>query len=250
MGSLDRKVVVLTGGARGMGAEHVRHLVAEGARVVVGDLLDDEGELLARDLGERVLYRHQDVTEPADWEEMVRSAVDTFGRIDGLVNNAGILVRQPIAEMDLDGFRRVLEVNVTSCWLGIKAVAPVMAAGEGGSIVNISSINGLVGSPAQSAYTASKFAVRGLTKAAAQELGTDGIRVNSVHPGGIATPMTAPSGSVRPSPEQIFGRIPVPRWGQPEEVSPLVAFLLSDQSTYCTGSEYVVDGGALSGTPF
>jgi 3alpha(or 20beta)-hydroxysteroid dehydrogenase len=250
IGQLDGKVVILTGGARGMGAAHARHFVAEGARVVIGDLLDDEGAALAGELGDRAVFVHHDVTDPDAWATVVDRAVDTFGRVDGLVNNAGVLVFASIADMDLDGFRRVLDINLVGSWLGIKAVAPVLAAGDGGSIVNVSSVNGFVGDPGLSAYTASKFAVRGLTKAAAQELGPAGIRVNSVHPGGIATPMTArPGGHGRPESE-IFAGVPVPRWGQPEEVSPLVSFLLSDLSTYCSGSEYVVDGGALSGTPF
>lgn len=251
MGILDDRVVIITGGARGMGAAHARHFVAEGAKVVIGDVLDDEGEALADELGKDALYVHHDVTDEGAWNEIAGAATAQFGRLDGLVNNAGVLVFASMAEMTVDEFRRVLDINLTGAWLGIRAVAPVLAAGDGGSIVNVSSINGIAGAAGLSAYTASKFAVRGLTKAAAQELGSAGIRVNSIHPGGIATPMTQGPGDRSDSDESaFFARVPISRWGKPEEVSPLAAFLVSDQSTYCTGSEFVVDGGVLSGVPF
>ncbi|RHW24713.1 SDR family oxidoreductase [Nocardioides immobilis] len=251
MGILDDRVVIITGGARGMGAAHARHFVAEGAQVVIGDVLDDAGEALVDELGKNASYVHHDVTDEAAWETIVREATAQFGRLDGLVNNAGVLVFQPMAEMDLAGFRRILDINLTGSWLGIRAVAPVLSAGGGGSIVNVSSINGMAGAAGLTAYTASKFAVRGLTKAAAQELGAAGVRVNSIHPGGIATPMTqGPGDRSDTDSSSFFARVPIARWGQPEEVSPLAAFLLSDQSAYCTGSEFVVDGGVLSGVPF
>lgn len=250
MGTLDDKVVILTGGARGMGASHARHLVAEGARVVVCDLLDDLGTALADELGDHAVYVHHDVTDPEGWATVVDRAVGAFGQVDGLVNNAGVLVFEAIGDMDLEGFRRVLDINLIGTWLGIKAVAPVLAERDSSSIVNISSLHGMTGDAGMTAYVASKFGVRGLTKAAAQELGAAGTRVNSVHPGGIATPMTSRPGGHGRAESEIFARVPASRWGQPEEVSPLVGFLLSDQSTYCTGSEFVVDGGALSGSVF
>src|SRR6266567_1932671 len=187
MGRLDGKVALITGGARGMGKSHVRHFVAEGARVVFGDV---QGEAVAGKLGQDVCrYLHHDVTSEADWAAAVGTAVETFGKLDILVNNAGILVFASISEMPLADFRRVLDINAIGCWLGMKsAIGPMKAAG-GGSIVNISSIEGLTGAAECSAYAASKFAVRGMTKAAAQELGRFGIRVNSVHPGGILTRM-------------------------------------------------------------
>ncbi|MEI7056679.1 glucose 1-dehydrogenase [Nocardioides sp. CCNWLW239] len=250
MGTLDDKVVIITGGARGMGAAHARHFVAEGARVVIGDLLDEDGKALADELGERAVFAHLDVTSPQDWDAVVALATATYGRLDGLVNNAGVLAFRPIADTDVEEFRRILDINLTGAWLGIKAVTDVLAR-QGGSVVNVSSINGFVGSSGLSAYTASKFAVRGLTKAAAQELGAQGIRVNSIHPGGIATPMTGRSpGQSDTDGAEAFARVPIPRWGRPEEVSPLAAYLVSDLSSYCTGSEFVVDGGALSGTIF
>lgn len=250
MGTLDDKVVIITGGARGMGAAHARHFVAEGARVVIADLLDADGKALADELGEQAVFAHLDVTSPQGWDDVVALAVATYGGLHGLVNNAGVLAFRPIADMDVDEFRRILDINLTGAWLGIKAATDVLAH-QGGSVVNVSSINGFVGSSGLSAYTASKFAVRGLTKAAAQELGEHGIRVNSIHPGGIATPMTGRSpGQSETDGAEAFARVPISRWGRPEEVSPLAAYLVSDQSSYCTGSEFVVDGGALSGTVF
>jgi len=251
MGNLDHKVVIVTGGARGMGAAHVRHFIAEGARVVIGDVLDDAGQALAAELGDRAVYAHHDVTSPEAWSNVVALAVSEYGALDGLVNNAGVLAFKAMADMDVAEFRRILDVNLTGAWLGIQAVTDALAKQGGGSVVNVSSINGFVGAAGLTAYTASKFAVRGLTKAAAQELGPAGIRVNSIHPGGIATPMTqrSPGGSGAAEAE-AFARVPIARWGRPEEVSPLAAFLVSDLSTYCTGSEFVVDGGLLSGTVF
>lgn len=250
MGTLDGKIVLVTGGARGMGAAHARHFVDEGARVVVGDLLDDDGAALAEELGPAATFVHHDVTDPQHWDRAVDLAVRTYGGLDGLVNNAGVLAFRPIADTELTEFRRILDINLTGAWCGIKAVAGAMTDRGGGSIVNVSSVNGFVGAAGLTAYTASKFAVRGLTKAAAQELGSAGIRVNSIHPGGIATPMTQRPARAPDASATVFAKVPISRWGQPEEVSPLAAFLLSDLSTYCTGSEYVVDGGLLSGSVY
>lgn len=248
MGILDDRVVIITGGARGMGAAHARHLVAEGAKVVIGDVIDDAGEILAKELGDDAVFVHHDVTSEEDWDAVVAAARDAFGVVHGLVNNAGVLAFSSIADTTRASFQRRLDINVTGAFLGLRAVAPVITEAGGGSIVNISSINGLLGTAYTTAYTASKFAVRGLTKAAAQELGPAGIRVNSVHPGGIATPMTQHEGG--DSEGAAFAKFPIPRWGQAEEVSPLVAFLLSDQSSYSTGGEFVVDGGITSGLYF
>lgn len=245
MGRLDDKVALITGAARGMGAEHVRRFVAEGARVVFGDVLDDQGEQLAAETGAR--YLHHDVTSEADWAAAVRTAVDEFGRLDVLVNNAGLLRFQRIAEMSLTDFTTIMTVNVTGTWLGIKSAAPAMAGG--GAIVNISSVEGFVGAAGLSAYSASKFAIRGLTKSAARELGASGIRVNSIHPGGIATPMTAAAGSGVDG-NTFFAGLPIPRWGQPGEVSEAAVFLASDAASYCTGTEVVIDGGMLTGAGY
>jgi 3alpha(or 20beta)-hydroxysteroid dehydrogenase len=250
VGRLDGKVALITGGARGMGKSHVRHFVAEGARVVLGDVRDEQGAAVANGLGpDACRYVHHDVTSESDWAEAVASAVAAFGRLDVLVNNAGILQHAPIAEMPLADFRRVLEVNLVGCWLGIKhAIAPMTAAG-GGSIINISSIEGFAGAAGLSGYSASKFGVRGLTRTAAQELGRHGIRVNSVHPGGVMTSMalTAAQAFTDVDPAALLKTMPIPRLAEPIEISRLVAFLASDESSYSTGAEFVADGGLLSG---
>jgi 3alpha(or 20beta)-hydroxysteroid dehydrogenase len=250
MGRLDGKVALITGGARGMGKSHVRHFAAEGARIVFGDILDDRGEAVAAKLGaDTCRYVHHDVTSEEGWAAAVDLAVRTFGKLDVLVNNAGVLAFGTIAQMPLAEFRRVLEVNTVGCWLGMKAVIEPMTAAGGGSIVNISSIEGFTGAAGLSAYSASKFAIRGMTKAAAQELGRAGIRVNSVHPGGILTSMVLASAQTQDPArgERYLQALPIPRFGEPAEVSRLVAFLASDEASYCTGSEFVADGGILSG---
>ena len=250
MGRLDGKVALITGGARGMGKSHVRHFVAEGARVVSGDILDDRGQYVADGLGAgSCRYAHLDVTSEADWAAAVTLAAEAFGRLDVLVNNAGVLKFASIAEMPLDDFRQILEVNAVGCWLGMKSVIEPMKAAGGGSIVNISSIEGFTGAAGLSAYSASKFAVRGMTKAAAQELGPFGIRVNSVHPGGVLTRMTLGQAAAfdRVDGDAFLQSLPIARFAEPVEISRLVAFLASDESSYSTGSEFVADGGILSG---
>ena len=250
MGRLDGKVALITGGARGMGKSHVRHFVAEGAKVVFGDVLDEQGQAVADKLSPGdCRYVHHDVTSEAGWSAAVATATGTFGRLDILVNNAGVLAFGSIAEMPLAEFRRVIDINAIGCWLGMKSVIEPMRAAGGGSIVNISSIEGLTGAADSSAYAASKFAIRGMTKSAAQELGRFGIRVNSVHPGGIITRMVMETaGGMDPERgERYVKALPLGRFGKSAEISPLVAFLASDESSYCTGSEFVADGGILSG---
>ena len=250
MGRLDGKVALITGGARGMGKSHARHFVAEGARVVIGDVLDERGEAVASGLGpDAARYVHHDVTSEDGWRAAIATVLDAFGQLDVLVNNAGILQHGTVAEMPLDDFKRVLDVNLVGCWLGIKhAIAPMTAAG-GGSIVNISSIEGFAGAAGLSAYSASKFGIRGVTRAAAQELGQFGIRVNSVHPGGVMTSMAmgAAQAFSDVDPAAFLKNLPIPRFAEPVEVSRLVTFLASDESSYSTGAEFVVDGGILSG---
>jgi 3alpha(or 20beta)-hydroxysteroid dehydrogenase len=250
MGRLDGKVALITGGARGMGKSHVRHFVAEGARVVFGDVLDEQGAAVADKLGpDSARYTHHDVTSESDWAAAVDLAVGSFGKLDILVNNAGVLAFATISEMPLADFRRILDVNAVGCWLGMKSVIEPMKAAGGGSIVNISSIEGLTGAAECSAYAASKFAVRGMTKAAAQELGQFGIRVNSVHPGGILTRMVLDTAQTMDPErgERYFKALPLGRFGESIEVSRLVAFLASDDASYSTGSEFLADGGILSG---
>ena len=250
MGRLDGKVALVTGGARGMGKSHVRHFVAEGAKVVFGDVRDEQGVAVAEVLGhDHARYLHHDVTSETDWAAAVNLATTSFGGLDILVNNAGVLVFGSIEEMTADEFRRILDINTVGTWLGMKAVIEPMRTAGGGSIINVSSVEGLTGAADCSAYAASKFAVRGMTKSAAQELGKYGIRVNSIHPGGIVTPMvmeTAQSMGAERG-ERYFNALPLRRFGKSAEVSRLVTFLASDDSSYCTGAEFVADGGLLSG---
>lgn len=237
---LTGKVALVSGGARGMGASHVRALVAEGARVVSGDILDDQGVAVVAELGDAAHYVHLDVTEPEQWDGAVDAAVSRFGGLDILVNNAGIINVGTIEDYALSEWQRILDINLTGVFLGIRAaVKPMKAAGHG-SIINISSIEGLAGTIACHGYTATKFAVRGLTKSTALELGPSGIRVNSIHPGLIKTPMT------EWVPEDLF-HTALGRIAQPQEVSNLVVYLASDESSYSTGSEFVVDGGCVAG---
>jgi 3alpha(or 20beta)-hydroxysteroid dehydrogenase len=251
MGRLDGKVALITGGARGMGKSHVRHFVAEGARVVFGDVLDDRGTYVAKGLGDaHCRYVHHDVTSEDDWAAAVATAAEAFGRLDILVNNAGVLKFGRITDMPLADFRRILEVNAVGCWLGMKAVIPAMKDAGGGSIVNISSVEGFTGAAGLSAYSASKFAIRGMTKAVARELGEHKIRVNSVHPGGVLTRMVLDSGTGYEGDDDGAGflrAMPMHRFADPSEISRLVAFLASDDSSYSTGSEFIADGGLLSG---
>jgi 3alpha(or 20beta)-hydroxysteroid dehydrogenase len=237
---LTGKVALVSGGARGMGASHVRTMVAEGAKVVFGDILDDEGEAVAKEIGDDARYVHLDVTQPEDWESAVATAVSEFGGLDVLVNNAGIINVGTIEDYALSEWQRILDINLTGVFLGIRAVVKTMKEAGRGSIINISSIEGMAGTLGCHGYTASKFAVRGLTKSAAMELGPFGIRVNSIHPGLIKTPMT------EWVPEDIF-QSALGRIAQPKEVSNLVVYLASDDSSYSTGSEFVVDGGTTAG---
>jgi len=243
-GRLAGKVVLISGGARGQGAAEAKLCVDEGASVVLGDVLDDEGKAVAESLGAAARYLHLDVTEEADWTAAVATATDEFGRLDGLVNNAGVFVIMPMVMTSTEEYERVIRINQLGVFLGMKAVTPVLAGQQSGSIVNISSVAGLIGSQGTIAYTASKFAVRGMTKVAAMELATLGVRVNSVHPGIIDTPMfkviTQFGDEVT---DQVKAGIPMGRVASADEVGQLVLFLLSDESSYCTGSEFVVDGG-------
>jgi 3alpha(or 20beta)-hydroxysteroid dehydrogenase len=239
--SLDQKVVLVTGAARGMGAEHVRALVAAGARVMATDVLDTEGEALVAALDGHARYHHHDVTSEEDWAAVVAATEAAFGQIDHLVNNAGIVSFGTIESTDPAEFRRTLDINLTGCWLGMHHCIPSIRRAGGGSIVNISSTAGLQGYANLGAYVASKWGLRGLTKTAALELGPLGIRVNSIHPGPIRTPMIA---SLDQS--TLAAGQPIARIGEPAEVTDLLLFLLAD-ATYSTGHEFVIDGGAVVG---
>lgn len=247
MGRLENKVAIITGAARGMGASHARMFVEQGAKVVMTDLSQEAGQELASEFGDSALFVKHDVTKLAEWTAVVEAAVRSFGGIDVLVNNAGILGAmantEDLAEAD---YLAVCAVNQHSVFYGMKAVLPAMIARGGGSIVNISSIAGMAanyGFPSL-AYVASKFAVRGMTKATAMEYGKHNIRVNSVHPGFIQTPMMVEAT------DEVGGdalaQIPLGRIADPREVSNLVLFLASDESSYITGSEHLVDAGMLA----
>lgn len=240
MARFENTVALVTGGARGMGASHTRGLVAEGARVMIADVLDEEGKHLAEELGERTRYCHLDVTHDQEWEGAIAMTEREFGPIGLLVNNAGIVEFGTIEETSPETFRKVIEINLMGTFLGMRASIPSLRKAGGGVIVNVSSTAGMMGYAGIGAYVASKWGVRGLTKSAAMELGKDGIRVMSVHPGPIRTPMTAGMG------EDMAKTQPIPRFGEPEEVTKLVLFLAAD-ATFSTGSEFVVDGGALLG---
>ena len=234
-----------------MGEAHVRHFVAEGAKVVFGDILEAEGAKVAADVGGACRFLRMDVTREDDWAAATAAAVETFGKLDVLVNNAGILIFRKIAAMTLDEFRRVIDVNLTGTWLGIKAAIEPMTAAGRGSIVNVSSIEGFIGAAGLSAYSASKFGIRGVTKAAARELARLRIRVNSIHPGGVATRMVEnPDMLAEVNVEAFAASMPVKRFAKPIEVSRVAAFLASDEASYCTGSEFVVDGGILTGAGY
>jgi 3alpha(or 20beta)-hydroxysteroid dehydrogenase len=247
MGALDGKVAIITGAARGQGAAAARLFVNEGARVVIGDVLDDIGKELAASLGDAALYRHLDVSSEDDWKRVVGEAVDTFGGVDILVNNAGILRFMGLAETSLEDYLRIVNVNQVGTFLGMREVAkPMMAAGRG-SIVNISSVEGLAGMPYLTAYTSTKFAIRGMTKVAALELGPHGIRVNSVHPGMIVTDMVKDAaGGHEVDLSPAAKRIALRRMGESEDIAEVVLFLASDRSSYVTGAEVAADGGATA----
>lgn len=244
MGRLDGKVAIISGAARGQGAAEAELFVEEGARVVIGDILDADGKSTAESLGDSAVFSHLDVTDEANWQAVVAETEERFGPVSVLINNAGILSHgQKVDEIELREFRRVLQVNVEGVYLGIRNVSESMRRAGGGSIVNISSSTGLLVQAYVSAYSASKWAVRGLTKAAAMDLGEDNIRVNSVHPGGIDTAML-PRG---PADGPYYRRLPVARMGSVYDVAMAVVYLASDESVYTTGAELAIDGGATCG---
>jgi 3alpha(or 20beta)-hydroxysteroid dehydrogenase len=256
MARLDGKIAIVTGAARGSGLAIARRFVAEGARVVVADVLDDRGKLAVEELGSAALYRHCDVSEEADWSDLVSYTVSQLGRLDVLVNNAAVLHINEITDTTVEAYQRIFRVNELGTFLGIRAAVEPMKAAGGGSIVNISSIDGHYAAPRTSAYSASKFAVRGLTKVAALELGRFGIRVNSICPAAGNPEMVLeslppemlqtyasraaerPSGMMTP---------PVGRFGEMDDVAAAALFLASDDSTYFTGADFMLDGGITCG---
>ena len=245
MGQLDGKVAIISGGARGQGEEEARLFAREGAAVVLGDILDEASQRVANsivDTGGQALYVHLDVTSETDWNDIVDKTVAEFGRVDFLLNNAGILPVAPIEQATLEHFRQVIDVNLVGVFLGMRAVIPAMREAGGGCIINTSSTAGIQGYPGLGAYVSSKFGVRGLTKVAAVELGADNIRVNSVHPGPVDTEMLANPDAKRNEQGDRPMRIPISRMGRADEIAKMMLFIAAD-ATYSTGSEFIIDGG-------
>lgn len=246
MSRLTGKTAIITGGARGMGAVTAQLFVEQGANVIIGDILDKEGQALAQQLGEKARYVHLDVTNEADWQSAVQAA-EAMGALNILVNNAGILTFKSIAEQTSDEYLKVLNVNLVGCYNGIRAVIEPMKRAGSGSIINISSIDGLQAKNSLSAYASSKWGMRGLTKAAALELGHYNIRVNTVHPGGIHTAMGNQDQITDDSMNVFYKNHALPRVGMPIEVARMSLFLASDESSYSTSAEFIVDGGWSGG---
>ncbi|WP_406437017.1 SDR family oxidoreductase [Streptomyces sp. NBC_00631] len=252
MGKLDGRVVIVTGAARGQGEQEARLFVAEGARVVVADVLDDQGEALAKEIG--AAYVHLDVGSEAEWQAAVAAAKKAYGRLDGLVNNAGILRFNALVDTPLEEFMQVVQVNQVGCFLGMKTVAPELD--DGGTIVNTASYTALTGMAAVGTYAATKHAVLGLTRVAALELADRRIRVNAICPGAIDTAMSNPArldpaadpAEMSRALDELYRKlVPLGRIGRAEEVARLALFLTSDDSSYITGQPFVIDGGWLAG---
>jgi len=240
-GRFDGKVAIVTGGARGIGAATVRRLAAEGCRTVITDILDEQGEKLQAELGPATVYTHLDVTSERDWADAVAYTATTFGPPDVLVSNAGVMIVRPFESTTKEDFQRAFDINAMGAFHGIRAVTDPMREHGGGSIVTLSSTAGYVG-------------VEGLTamiaRCAALELGAYGIRVNSVHPGGIATDMSSGSDVAELDPSTVYQRLPMGRIGNVHEAAGLIAFLASDDASYITGAQYLLDGGRNAGEKF
>ena len=246
-GRMQGKVAIVTGGARGMGEATCRLFAREGASVVIADVLEAEGAALAADIGGDAMFQRLDVSQEADWVALVDAVIARHGRIDALVNNAAVVAFAPIVELQVEMIDRVLGINLKGTMLGLKHVGARMTAARRGAIVNISSIDGLRGANSLSLYSSSKWAVRGLTKTAALEFGHLGVRVNSVHPGGVNTVMGNPQGHQDEAKNFGLERVPLQRIGEPEEIAAASLFLCSDDASYITGAELSVDGGWAAG---
>ena len=249
MGRLDGQVALISGGSRGQGEAQARLFAREGARVALADVLDAEGELVAasiNDTGGDAQYLHLDVTQQAQWQAAIDAVVEQYGRLDILINNAGIARMNTIEDSSVEEYLEVIRINQVGVWLGMQAAIPALRAAGGGCIINTSSIAGLQGYAGAGAYVSSKFAVRGMTKVAAQELGQYGIRVNSVHPGPIDTPMIRDPEIAQRTDGDMSYDAPIPRLGLADEVAAMMLFIAAD-ATFSTGSEFVIDGGITAG---
>jgi len=246
MKRLDGKVAIVTGGSRGMGEATVRMLIDDGAKVVIGDILDELGQALADELEGNAIFVHMDVTKKADWEAAVKAS-EQLGSLNVLVNNAGIVMHNTIMDTTEEDFMKIVSINQLSVFLGMQSVFESMKASGGGSIINVSSIDGIQSKNSLVAYSSTKWAVRGMTKAAALEMGQYGIRVNSVHPGGIYTSMHGSEFLSQEEADQFYSSHPIPRVGLPREVAALSVFLAGDEASYSTGSEFIADGGWNAG---
>ncbi len=247
-GRLEGKVALITGSARGQGEAEARRFVAEGAKVAITDLRDVQGEQLAAELGPDTFYQQLDVTREDDWDAAVGATVERFGKLDILVNNAGIGAFGTLEGLDLNTHHEMIDINLHGVYLGMRAAKAALVATGNGAIVNISSIDGIVGVLGMTSYSGSKFAVTGMTRSAAIELGPLGVRVNSIHPGVINSPMVqeAPP-ETRARLDRLMDMQPIKRMGEPEEIASLALFLASDEASYITGAQFVIDGGHLAG---
>ncbi|WP_106400511.1 SDR family oxidoreductase [Actinocorallia populi] len=247
-GRLAGRVALISGAASGMGAAHARAFVAEGAQVVLGDIADEPGLKLAAELGDAAAYVHLDVTVAEEWDAAVKTAVERFGRLNVLVNNAGILDGGALGAYTEQQWRRILDINLTGAFLGLTAARDALAAARPSSVINVSSAAGMEGVAGMHGYTASKWGLRGLTKSAALELAEHGVRVNSLHPGAVMTPMIAGEAAEHGVTEIDRNQNSLKRLAAPEEISALMVFLAGEESSFCTGSEFIADGGLTAGS--